>query len=95
MFFLVFIAGPAENCAERAVGSECARADEHESDHALLQQPHDVLPDQLEVSAGCKPKTHGRRVQPGRSTTVRALKESEPLCASEFVLLTVQLAFFC
>lgn len=70
--FLRFILGPAENCTERAgtVG-ERAYADEHECDDALLQQPHDVLSDQHEVSAGCKPKPDRQRVQPRGTTTVR------------------------
>lgn len=81
MFFLCFIVGPAEDCAERADtdNSERASADEHKSDDAVLQQPHDVLPDQHEVSAGHKPKTHRRGVQPRWTATVRALKETEPL----------------
>lgn len=76
VYFLQFFVGPAEDCTERAgtVG-ECARADKHKSDNALLQQPHDVLSDQHEVSAGRKPKTHRQRVQPRRTTTVRALKK--------------------
>jgi len=41
-----FIAGPAEDCTEWAVAvGEFARADEHKSDDALLQQPYDVLSD--------------------------------------------------
>lgn len=77
MFFLCFIVGPAEDCAERADtdNGERARADEHKSDDAVLQQPHDVLPDQHEVSAGHKPKTHRWGVQPRWTATVRALKE--------------------
>lgn len=69
-----FLAGAAEACTGRAGAvSEFARADEHESDDALLQQPHDVLSDQHEASAGCKPKTHRQRVQPRWTATVRAL----------------------
>ena len=46
MWLWYLILGPAEKCAGGpSAGSESARADEHESDDALLQQPHDVLTD--------------------------------------------------
>lgn len=55
---LRLIKGSAQDCTERAgaVG-QSARADEHESDDASVQQPHDVLSDHHEAPAGCKPKT--------------------------------------
>lgn len=76
--FLRFIVGSAQDCTERAgaVG-QFARADEHESHDALLQQPHDVLSDQHEASAGCKPKTHRQRVQPRWTATVSTLCNSQ------------------
>lgn len=90
------MAGPEEGRAERAgtVG-ERSRADQHERDDAVLQQPHDVLSDQREVSAGRKPKTHRHRVQPRRSTTVRVLKKKRAsLTPPGFFLSTVQIEFF-
>lgn len=57
--FLRLIKGSAQDCTERAgAGGQSARADQHESDDAFLQQPHDVLSDQHKAPAGCKPKTH-------------------------------------
>lgn len=47
-FFFFCVAGPAKNRSERPDphDGEHARADQHQPDHAILQQPHDVLPDQ-------------------------------------------------
>uniref|UniRef100_A0A3P8PDR0 Neuronal PAS domain protein 2 n=1 Tax=Astatotilapia calliptera TaxID=8154 RepID=A0A3P8PDR0_ASTCA len=68
---------PAEDFPEWAGSvSEFASADKHESDDALLQQPHDVLSDQHEASARCKPKTPRQPVQPRWTTTVRALRNT-------------------
>lgn len=68
-------AGSAAGSSEQTepVG-EFADADKHEPDDALLQQPHDVLPDQHEASAGHKPKTDRQPVQPRWTITVRSLK---------------------
>lgn len=97
MFVFCFGAGPAEDCTERAgpLDSKHARADQHKSDNAILQQPHDVLPDQHQVSAGHKPKTHGRGVQPRRTVTVRELKRKRAPRAHGFVLFyfTAQIEF--
>lgn len=67
------VAGPAENGSERPDphDGDHACADQHQPDHAILQQPHDVLPDQHQVRAGHKPKTDRRGVQPRWTVTVR------------------------
>lgn len=95
VFFLCFAIDPAEDCEERAGAgnSERACADEHKSDDAILQQPHDVLTDQHQVSAGHKPKTHRRRVQPRWTATVRTPKEKEPLELRVFRFFTAQSSF--
>lgn len=94
-----FTIGPAEDHEKwaDAVNSECACADEHKRDDAVLQQPHDVLTDQHQASAGHKPKTHRRRVQPRRTATVRALKRvgGGSLLNQGFFLFCTALSSFC
>lgn len=98
-----FTIGPAEDHEKwaDAVNSERACADEHKRDDAVLQQPHDVLTDQHQASAGHKPKTHRRRVQPRRTATVRALKrgreplESRVFCFAQPRVLSVTDCFSC
>lgn len=82
------VVGPAKDRTERPdpPDGDHAHADQHQPDHALLQQPHDVLPDQHQVSAGHKPKTHGRGVQPRCAVTVRVLEGKLCLSRSQFSL---------
>lgn len=67
---------------------EFTNADKHEPDDALLQQPYDVLPDQHEASAGHKPKTDRQPVQPGRTTTVRGMKNARHKTPQMFELFS-------